>query len=282
MLPLGKKVIVIDGGFGSELEKRNLGGVPEDLNITHAADIREIHRAYACADIISANSFGLNRIKYKGKFTLREVAEKAVENARAAGKQVFFDVGPTGAMMAPLGALSFDEAYAAYAEVAEITRGIVDGYIAETFSDLYELKACVLALKEHSDKPVFATMTFDEKGRTLTGTTPEIAALTLAGLGVDALGVNCSLGPKELYGVVSRLVACSPVPVVVQPNCGLPVLRGGKTVYELDINTFDEYTKKFIDMGVSAVGGCCGTTPEFIERIAKYRGLPVRRVAVPE
>lgn len=281
MQRLGKQVMIFDGGFGSELEKRGLGGVPEDLNITHADEIRAIHRAYACADIVSTNTFGLNRIKYRGAYSLREVAQKAIENARAAGKLVFFDVGPTGAMLQPIGTLSFEDAYAAYAEIAELTAGDVDGYIAETFSDLYELKACVLALKEHTDKPVFATMTFDEKGRTLTGTTPEIAALTLAGLGVDALGVNCSLGPKELCGVVERLVACSPVPVVVQPNRGLPVLRDGKTVYDLDIDTFDLYTQKFVQTGVSAVGGCCGTTPAFIERIAKYRGLPVCRPDVP-
>lgn len=283
MLQFGKKVIVLDGGLGSELERRGLTGIPEDLNITHAQQVQDIHRSYACADIVTTNTFGLNPVKYHGAYEIERVAEKAIENARAAGKKVFFDVGPTGAMMAPMGTLSFDEAYRAYARMAEITAHAVDGYIAETFSDLYELKACVLALKEHSNVPVIATMTFDEKGRTLTGTTPEIAALTLAGLGVAALGVNCSLGPCELYDVVCRLTACSPVPVVVQPNRGLPVLRDGKAVYELDIETFDRYTQKFIEAGASVVGGCCGTTPAFIERIAqKYRGMPVRPRQVRE
>lgn len=280
MQRLGKQVLIFDGGFGSELERRALGGVPEDLNITHAQEVQDIHRAYACADFITTNTFGLNRIKYHGAYDIELVARAAVENARVANKKVFFDVGPTGAMLAPVGTLSFDEAYDAYAEIAEITRDIVDGYIVETFSDLYEIKACVLALREHSDKPIFATMTFDGKGRSLTGTTPEIAANTISALGVDALGVNCSLGPKELYSVVRRLVACSTVPVIVQPNRGLPVLKDGKTVYELDVDTFDEYIAKFIDMGVSVVGGCCGTTPEFIERISKYRGKEVRAVNV--
>lgn len=280
MLRLGREVIIFDGGFGSELERRALSGIPEELNVTHAEDIREIHRAYACADIVTTNTFGLNRIKYKGKYQIKELAQRAIENARAAGKTVFFDVGPTGAMLAPLGTLPFDEAYNAFAEIAEYTKDLVDGYIAETFSDLYEMKACILALKEHTNKPVFATMTFDSTGRTLTGSTPEIVANTLEGLGVDALGVNCSLGPKELFGVVERLLKVSGVPVIVQPNRGLPKLVGGKTVYDLSADEFEQYIKKFLDMGVSVVGGCCGTTPEFIERISGCRGKKVNRPEV--
>lgn len=278
MLQLGERVIVFDGGFGSELERVGLsGGVPEDLNITNAEDIKAIHRAYACADIVSTNSFGLNRIKYHGKYELRDVALKAIENARAAGKKVFFDVGPTGAMMEPLGTLTFDDAYEAYAEIARITSNYADGYIAETFSDLYEMKACILALKENSDKPIFATMTFDQSGRTLTGSTPEIVANTLEGLGADALGVNCSLGPKELLPVVERLLNAANVPIIVQPNRGLPVLENGKTVYKLGVDEFEEYAEKMLDMGVSVIGGCCGTTPEFIERISRFSGMPVKK-----
>ena len=278
MLQLGKNVIVFDGGFGSELERRGLsGGIPEDLNITNPEDIQAIHRAYSCADIASANTFGLNRIKYHGAYALEEVAKQAIENARASGNRVFVDVGPTGAMLEPLGTLTFDEAYNAFAEIAEITKDLADGYIAETFSDLYELKACILALKEHTDKPVFATVTFDSTGRTLTGSTPEIVANTLEGLGVDALGVNCSLGPKELIPVVERLLSSTPLPVIVQPNRGLPVLENGKTVYKLDVEEFEQYTEKMLEMGVSIIGGCCGTTPEFIERISRFSGDPVKR-----
>lgn len=282
---LGKEVIVFDGGMGSELERMGLSA-SEDLNITHAEEIKAIHRAYSCADVITTNTFGLNRIKYKGKYALGEVARRAVENARTAGKAVFFDVGPTGAMLQPLGTLSFDEAYDAFAEIAELTKDLVDGYIAETFSDLYEMKACLLALKEHTDKPVFACMTFDSSARTLTGSTPEIVANTLEGLGADALGVNCSLGPREMSGVVARLLACSGVPVIVQPNRGIPALRDGKAYYDLSAEEFDRAIGEFVEAGVAVIGGCCGTTPEFIERICKYRGracrppAAVRRTAV--
>lgn len=278
MLQLGKNVIVFDGGFGSELERRGLsGGIPEDLNITNPEDIQAIHKAYSCADIASANTFGLNRIKYHGAYTLEEVAKQAIENARASGNKVFVDIGPTGMMLEPLGTLTFDEAYNAFAEMADITKDLADGYIAETFSDLYELKACILALKEHTDKPIFATVTFDSTGRTLTGSTPEIVANTLEGLGVDALGVNCSLGPKELLPVVERLLSSTTLPVIVQPNRGLPVLENGKTVYKLDIDEFEQYTEKMLEMGVSVIGGCCGTTPDFIQRISRFSGNPVNR-----
>ena len=283
MLPLGKQLIVFDGGFGSELERRGLGEyIPEDLNVTHADEIRAIHRAYAeaGADVITANSFGLNRIKYKGKYPLETLVRAAVENARAAGKEVFFDVGPTGALLAPVGTLTFDEAYEAFAEIARLTSDMVGGYIVETFSDLYELKACVLALKEHSDKPVYATVTFDAGARTLTGSTPEIVADLLEGLGVDALGVNCSLGPEELAPIVERLLNATDLPVIVQPNRGLPKLENGKTVYDLAEDEFAHWMRKFVEMGVSVVGGCCGTTPAFIRRLAEWKGraVPARNV----
>ena len=284
MLPLGKQLLIMDGGMGSELERMGLGELlPEDCNLTHPDAVRAVHAAYAQAgaDIITANTFGLNRIKYRGRFPLEDVVRAAVENARSAGKEVFFDVGPTGALLAPVGTLTFDEAYAAYAEIARLTSDMVGGYIVETFSDLYELKACMLALKEHSDKPVFATMTFDKSGRTLTGSTPEIAALFLEGLGADALGVNCSLGPEELFPVAERMLRATGLPVIVQPNRGLPVLRGGRTVYELPDEAFAAWAEKFAAAGVAVLGGCCGTTPETIRRIAHLGGkaVPARSVS---
>lgn len=275
---LREKIIIFDGGMGSEIEAAGLGEfVPEDLNITHAEKIREIHRAYKNADVITTNTFGLNKIKYKGAFSVADVARAAIENARVAGKKVFFDVGPTGAMLEPAGSLSFDDAYAAYAEIAEITKDDVDGYIVETFSDLYEIKACVLALKEHTDKPIFATMTFDESGRTLSGTTPEIAALVLEGLGVDALGVNCSVGPDQMQDVAVRFVKASSVPVIVQPNRGLPKIKDGKTYYEMTADEFVSAMSGFVKAGVSVIGGCCGTTPEFINKLCVFRGKTVAR-----
>ena len=254
MLRLGKELLIFDGGMGSELERMGLGDAdPMECNLTHPDAVRAIHRAYAQAgaDILTTNTFGLNRVKYRGQAPMEEVALAAVSHAREAGKTVFFDVGPTGALLAPIGTLTFDEAYAAFAEIAELTSDRVDGYIVETFSDLYELKACILALKEHTDKPIFATMTFDRTGRTLTGSTPEIAALCLEGLGVDALGVNCSLGPQELWPVVGRMLAATSLPVIVQPNRGLPVWREGRTVYELSEDDFAAILLNFEFLGFS-------------------------------
>ena len=282
MLPIGKRLLIMDGGMGSELERNGFSGDPMELNMTHPEAVRAVHGAYAKAgaQIITANSFGLNRIKYRGKYPLRDVVLASVEHARSAGKDVFFDIGPTGALLAPVGTLTFDDAYEAYAEIARLTADKVDGYIVETFSDLYELKACVLALKENADKPVFATMTFDKTGRTLTGSTPEIAALLLEGLGADALGVNCSLGPEELFPLVGRMLAVTDLPVIVQPNRGLPVWREGKTVYELSDEAFAAWAEKYAEAGVAVIGGCCGTTPATIGKIAHLAGreIPARHV----
>lgn len=279
MLRLGKNIMLFDGGFGSEIEAKGLGQYePVELNITHSEAIKGIHLSYSNADFSTTNTFGLNKIKYKGNYSIKELALAAINNARVANNLVFFDIGPTGMMLEPLGRLTFDEAYDAYKEVVDITKDLVDGYILETFSDLYELKAAVLAVKENCDKKVFASMTFDSSCRTLTGSTPEIMVNTLEGLGVDALGVNCSLGPKELYSVVERIINCTHTPVIIQPNRGLPKIKNGKTSYDLEFNEFDEYIKKYIDMGVSIIGGCCGTNPEFIEGISKYKGLAVKKL----
>ena len=149
-----------------------------------------IHKSYNAADFITTNTFGLNKIKYHGTYSIKELVLAAIKNAREAGKKVMFDIGPSGAMLAPIGNLSFDEAYEAFSEVVKYSTDLVDGYILETFTDLYEAKAAILAVKENSDKPVFCTMTFDSSGRTLTGSTPEIVVNTLEGLGVDLTGVE--------------------------------------------------------------------------------------------
>ena len=275
---LGKSILIFDGGMGSEIEKKGLSEfIPEELNITNSEDIKDIHKSYCYADIITTNTFGLKKIKYHGRYEIKELALKAIENARSSNKLVFFDIGPTGAMLKPIGQLTFDEAYEAFKEVVLYSKDLVDGYILETFSDLYEIKAAILAVKENSNKPVFATMTFDKSARTLTGSTPEIVVNTLEGLGVDALGVNCSLGPKELYPIIERFINTSHTPIIIQPNRGLPTLENGKTIYTLEFDEFDEYVKKYIDMGVSVVGGCCGTNPEFIKGISKYHGLKVNK-----
>ena len=275
---LGKKIMIFDGGMGSEIEKKGLAGfIPEELNITHPDDIYDIHASYKDSDFITTNTFGLNRIKYHGSYDIKLLCEKAIENARRTSKIIMFDIGPTGAMLKPIGNLSFDEAYEAFKEVVLYSKDLVDGYILETFTDLYEAKAALLAVKENSDKPVFITMTFDKSGRTLTGSTPEIVINTLEGLGADVIGVNCSLGPKELYPIIEAFINNAHKPILIQPNRGLPTLKNGKTIYNLEFSEFDEYVKKYVDMGVSVIGGCCGTNPEFITGISKYRGLEVNR-----
>lgn len=273
------RISIFDGGFGSELDRLNLStNNPEDLNISKPQDIQGIHLAYAkYADYITTNTFGLNRIKYHGAYTIKEIAIAAIENARVTGKKVFFDIGPTGQMLKPLGTLSFDEAYEAFKEIALISKDLVDGYIVETFSDLYEIKACILALKENTSLPIFATMTFDKTGRTLTGSTPEIVANTLSNLGVDALGVNCSLGPNELFDIVRRISLSTDTPIIIQPNRGLPKINNGKTYYDMEKDEFITAIEKYIPLGINIIGGCCGTTPDFIEGLNKFKGLPVAK-----
>ena len=208
------KIKIFDGGMGSSLEERGIiTQNVEDLNITHSDVIKDIHLGYQNADFITTNTFGLNKFKYKGKFDIKDVALKAIENARVVGQKVFFDIGPTGLLMKPLGSLSFIDAYECFSEIVKISSDYVDGYIVETFSDLLEIKACILAIKENSDKPVFATMTFSNNQRTLTGTSPEIMVNTLEGLGVSAVGVNCSLGPKDLLPIVEKITNCAHIPV---------------------------------------------------------------------
>ena len=282
MISLGKQIMLFDGGMGSELEKTGVSfKIPEDLNITHSDIIKGIHLSYKDADFITTNTFGLNKIKYKGSYPISLLCEKAIENARVTGKRVMFDIGPTGALLKPLGTLDFDDAYEAYKEVVLCSTDKVDGYILETFSDLYELKAALLAVKENSDKPVIVTMTFDKSGRTLTGTSPEIMIEFLEGMGVTALGVNCSLGPKELYGVVEKLISNAHIPVIVQPNRGLPKVDGGKTYYDISADEFKECVSDFVNMGVSIVGGCCGTDPSFISAISEFKGMHVRDINNP-
>ncbi len=279
-----RRIEIFDGGMGSEIEKAGVEFTfPEDLNIKNSSLIQNIHLSYANAgaDYITTNTFGLNRIKYKGEYSIPELCDAAIKNARVAGKKVFFDIGPTGALLKPLGLLSFDEAYLAFSEVVKLTDGKVDGYILETFSDLYELKAATLAVKENSKKPVYATMTFDQSGRTLTGTSPEIMVEVLEGLSVDALGINCSLGPKELSDVLERVLSYAHIPVIIQPNRGLPKLKNGKTYYDLPAEEFFESMAKYADTGAAILGGCCGTTPEFISLLSKLKGRVVKKRETP-
>ena len=279
-----QKVMIFDGGLGSEIEKLDfpLGTIPEELNITNPKEIISIHKAYVSsgANFITTNTFGANSIKLKNsKYSLEEIIKKAVENARESKPEfVMFDIGPLGQLLEPLGTLKFDEAYNLFKEIVDIVKDDVDGFILETFTDIYELKAAILAVKENSSKMVFATMSFDKTERTLTGTTPEVMVGILEGLNVDALGINCSLGPVELRGIVSRILSVSNISVIVQPNRGIPKMIDGKTTYDLSKEVFYNEIKNFVEKGVSIIGGCCGTTPEFIKEISALGNRKVVKI----
>lgn len=284
---LKNEYIILDGGMGTMLQKRGLkaGGIPEILNIEQPEIVMDIHRRYAeaGAEVISANTFGANGYKLKGcGYSVKEVISSAIKNAREVvgrDKAVALDIGPIGQLLEPAGALSFQDTYNYFKE--EIIAGNdADVIFFETMTDLLELKAGVLAAKENSCKPIVASMTFEENMRTFSGVSVASAALTLQGLGVDAIGVNCSLGPDELAPVVKEFVKWSKIPVFVKPNAGLP--DPNSNTYNVTAQDFAKSMAKIIDYGtVKLIGGCCGTTPEYIEELVKvvenkkYRKTPV-------
>lgn len=272
---LKKEFVSLDGAMGTMLQARGLktGEAPELLNIEKPEILTEIHREYieAGADIIYANTFGANRYKLEGSgHSVEEIIGAGIKNARKAceGTEVLvaLDLGPIGQLLEPTGSLTFEEAYDIYKE--EVLAGKdCDVIVLETMTDLYELKAAVLAAKENSDKPVICTMTFEENMRTFTGCCISSMALVLQGLGVDAVGVNCSLGPRELYPVVEELCRWSNIPVAVKPNAGLP--DPVTNAYNITAREFAELMEKLVPLGVKLFGGCCGTTPEFIRETNK-------------
>ncbi len=270
-----KEFILLDGAMGTLIQKSGAEykSVPETLNITHSELITSFHKAYidAGSDIVYANTFGANAYKLKESgYSVEEIISSAVNNAKKATEGtdalVALDIGPIGQLVEPAGSLSFDEAYEYFKE--EIIAGKdADIIVFETMTDLYELKAGVLAAKENSDKPVIATMTFERNGRTFTGVSPACAAVTLTGLGVDALGVNCSLGPDELEGVVSEISKYTDLPIVIKANAGLPDPNSNE--YDIMPDKFAQCVQGLLKYGVKIIGGCCGTTPEYIAEIAK-------------
>ena len=265
------KIYFFDGAMGTMLQSRGLKlrEVPEALNITNPDMIRSVHKEYsqAGADFITANTFGANRHKLaKSGLTVQEVIRAGLTLAHQAAPSslVALDIGPTGRVIAPLGDASFSEVYDTVAEMVIAGKNHSDVILLETFTDLYELKAAVLASRENSTLPIFATMSFEESGKTFFGAGIESMAATLEGLGVSALGVNCSLGPKQLVPIVKRLCEVSHIPVMVQPNAGLPVMRDGVSHYDVTPEEFAEVSCEFAKMGVNILGGCCGTTPRHI------------------
>ena len=271
-----KRFYLFDGGMGTMLQAAGLitGHHPEKLNITDPDALREIHAAYVAAgsDIITANTFGANRWKMgeDPRPYITAGVKIAKETAVFGGAKVALDVGPLGALLEPYGEITFSQAYEIYAEVmiAGADAG-ADLVLIETMSDLLETKAALLAAKEHTDLPVFVTMTFGEDGKTFIGTDPAAAAVTLTSLGADAIGVNCSLGPDALVPIIDVMVSSTYLPVIVQPNAGLPHLENGSTVFEVCADEFADCSKRFVDAGATILGGCCGTTPEHISALRK-------------
>ncbi len=254
------------------------GSVPEELNLTNPQLILDIHRAYreAGADIITANTFGANPLKLESAYPVEDIIRAGVELAKSAGGLAALDIGPTGKLLKPLGDTDFETAYDAFYKTAEAGAAAgADLIIIETMSDILEIKAAVLAAKAACKLPVFATMTFDENGKALTGADPECMAAVLEGLGADVIGINCGLGPKQVLPLAKRLAAAASVPLLIQPNAGLPSVVNGETVYDVSPEEFARYSAELAGLGVQFIGGCCGTTPRHIRLSAEAcRGIP--------
>ena len=277
---LGKEIILFDGAMGTVLQQRGLkaGDVPEKLNIEKSEEIIDIHKSYlkSGAEILTTNTFGANALKMADiDYSVEEIISAAVENARQAvvesGKDavVALDMGPLGELLEPMGSLSFDEAYNLYQQqVLEGVKSGVDLIHIETVADLYEARAAVLAAKENSNLPVFCTLTFEEDGRTFTGASIRSMISVLEGLGVDALGLNCSLGPEKLEPLVEKVLKYSETPVILQANAGLPVIEDGETVFKISPDEYFKPLARLYEKGLAVVGGCCGTNEEFISLIA--------------
>lgn len=268
----GRAYLLFDGGMGTLVQAAGLHTVhevPDLLNLTHPEAIVAIQRQYveAGADCITTNTFNTNRLKLANAgATVAEVYAAAAANARVAGAPlVAGDIGPTGALLEPLGTLTFDEAFGIFSEQACAAEAAgCDLIVVETMADLLEAKAAVLAAVESTTLPVFATMTFGEDGRTFLGTTPAIAATTLSAIGASAVGLNCSLGPTELAPLVGELAPHDRALVMAQPNAGLPRIQDGETVFDVGPNEFAQAMEAILDAGATVVGGCCGTTPDHI------------------
>ncbi len=269
---LGKELLYLDGGMGTLLQKAGLcpGELPEVWNITHAEVVQGIHKSYveAGSQIVLTNTFGANRLKYHNEeYSLGQVIQTAVTNARAAGSEyVALDMGPTGKLLKPIGDLQFQDAYDAFAEVVRLgVQAGVDLIHIETMSDTYEAKAAVLAAKEHSELPVFVTMIFDEKGKLLTGGDIKTVVALLEGLRVDAIGMNCGMGPEQMLPLIKELRAFTSLPIVIKPNAGLPRQIDGNTYFDVSPDQFASVMQEVVKEGACVIGGCCGTTPGHIK-----------------
>lgn len=275
---IGKRILFFDGGMGTLLQEQGLqaGELPETWNLKNPEPIIQIHKAYlaAGADIILANTFGANRFKYGED--LEKIVTAGVANAKKAvaesGKKAYvaLDIGSTGKLLKPMGTLDFEEAVGVFAEIIRVgEKAGADLILIETMSDTYELKAAVLAAKENSALPIMATVIFDESKKMLTGASPQVVVSLLEGLGVDALGINCGLGPKQMKEIVKELLKYASIPVIVNPNAGLPRSENGKTVFDVGAEEFAQDMEEIVTMGAWFAGGCCGTTPAHIQAMVE-------------
>ncbi len=269
-------ILYLDGGMGTLLQAQGLvpGELPESWNLTHPDIITCIHRDYydAGSNVVNTNTFGANILKFSAE-ELDGIIKAAVENARAAAessrgaqeKWVALDIGPTGRMLAPYGDFDFEDAVSVFSETVKLgVKYGVDLIFIETMNDSYETKAALLAAKENSVLPVFVSNAYGEDGKLMTGASPAAMVAMLEGMGADAIGVNCSLGPKALGGVVREYLKYASVPVMLKPNAGLPKSVDGKTVYDILPDEFAKEVSTLIKEGVRVAGGCCGTTPDYI------------------
>ena len=284
-------IVHLDGGMGTLLQSRGLtpGEHPERWNMTHPEIIQAIHRDYfdAGSNVVCTNTFGANCLKFS-EDELGTIVRAAVDNASAARdtsggdhpKFIALDVGPTGKLLKPLGDLDFEDAVEVFAKTVRIGVACgVDLILIETMNDSYETKAALLAVKENCDLPVLVSNAYGEDGKLMTGATPATMVAMLEGMGADAIGANCSLGPDQLRSVMDELLSCASVPVILKPNAGLPKVVDGKTVYDVDAKSFAESVTNQVKAGVRIVGGCCGTTPDYIrtltEKTAHISPVPV-------
>ncbi len=274
--------LILDGAMGTMLQKKGmeLGTIPETLNIEKPEWIVDIHRSYieAGAQVVYANTFGANRYKMeKSGYSVQELIGAAISNAKKAAEgtecRVALDLGPIGQLLEPTGSLTFEEAYDIFLEEIKAAEG-TDLIVVETMTDLMETKAAVLAAKENTDLPVICTMTFEENRRTFTGCSVGAMCLTLEGMGIDAVGVNCSLGPNELIPIVKEIAKWTSIPIVVKPNAGLP--DPVTNLYDVEPEDFAEDCMEMVEMGACVLGGCCGTTPDYIRELKKQLSLRKR------
>jgi len=270
-------IVYLDGGMGTLLQESGLkpGELPECWNISNPDVITKIHKDYydAGSNVVSTNTFGANILKFSHD-ELDEIIKAAVKNAKNAKAQsikdsekfIALDIGPTGKLLKPLGDLDFEDAVSVFAETVKLgVKYGVDLIIIETMNDSYETKAALLAAKENSNLPVIVSNAYGEDGKLMTGATPSAMVAMLEGMGADAIGANCSLGPKQLRSVICELLENASIPVILKPNAGLPKSVNGKTVFDITPDEFSDEVCDLIKKGVRIAGGCCGTTPEYIK-----------------